>query len=62
MIPEVKKEFEEKKFIYYNQFSEHIMRFKNPELGFWNDIEVVPKLHIYTTENISAEIETAVPP
>jgi hypothetical protein len=33
------------------------MKFHHPELGIWDDVEVMPELQIYATGNISAEIE-----
>ena len=51
------KEENETKFVYHTQFSEHIMKFYHPELGIWDDVEVMPELRIYATRNISAEIE-----
>jgi hypothetical protein len=57
MLPEKEDEPEEKKFVYHTQFSEHIMRFKNPELGTWDDVEAVPELRIYASSNVATEIE-----
>jgi len=57
MTPEPEDEPEQTKFIYHTQFSKEIMRFKNPDLGFWEDVEVMPELRIYAAGNISAEIE-----
>ncbi|HVW99810.1 MAG TPA: reverse transcriptase domain-containing protein, partial [Candidatus Babeliaceae bacterium] len=48
---------EEKKFIWHTYFSNLPMKFKNPTLGIWEDVEKIPELRIYATTNIATEIE-----
>ena len=50
------EEPDKEKFVYHTQYYEHILWFKNPELGTWDDIEAIPELRIFST-NVSTQIE-----